>query len=297
MTVRRDAPGVPGDKILRALGRYHLLTRAQLTRLLYRQTSDTFVGEHLTRLTRLGYLRMERMPLLIPVGGTPGYWTLREAGRRYLLTAGVLLPPVKHAPLASPYHLRHLLALNDTLIALERLARTEPCLAIERVRHDRDLRREAPRVVLPDGRRTRVVPDAWIDLVVADEPMGIALEVDCGTESDRQWRQKVDGLIALAAGPYRDALGADSMTVATLVVGDARRFADLVRWTEAELVRLGKRHWSTLFWFTAAAPESIEPAALYLAPRWVCPFAPHLRPLLALGAGAPPAGDPRLATT
>jgi hypothetical protein len=173
----------------------------------------------------------------------------------------------------------------------------EPRIVIERVRHERELRRAAPRVILPDGRHTTVVPDAWIDLIVTDAPMGIALELDRGTEDDRQWRQKVAALVALAAGVYRDAFTTDSMTVATLVVGDARRVATLLRWTEIELARLGKQHWGETFWFSAAAPDRSDPTTLYLAPRWVCPFDPLPRPLIPFGSSEPPAGDPRLATT
>src|SRR5688500_18605981 len=126
-----DAPGLTGDRILRAVARYHLLTRDQLTRLLYRPSSTTFVGEHLTSLTRAGYLRMSRAPLTIPVGGPPGYWALRERGRRDLLAAGIDVPPLDRTPMPSPYHLRHLVALNDSLIALDRLCRADPRLELE----------------------------------------------------------------------------------------------------------------------------------------------------------------------
>ncbi len=284
MTASSDAPGLPGDKILRALGRYDLLTREQLTRLLYRPSSTTFVGEHLTRLTRHGYLRMERLPLAIAAGGTPGYWALAGPGRRYLLAAGVD-PPRPHAAPPSPLHLWHLLALNDALIALERLCRVDPRLALARLRHERALRRVAPRVVLPDGRAATVVPDAWIDLLVDGAPMGVALELDRGTEDERQWRRKVDALLALAAGPYRDAFATDSMTVAVVTTAGARRAEVLRRWTEHELAALGKRHWGELFWFTHTDPAIVEPAALYLGSHWVRPFDPVPRPLIELGAG------------
>ncbi len=286
---RSDVPGLPGDKILRALGRYHLLTRGQLTRLLYRPASTTFVGEHLTRLTRQGYLRMERVPLAIPVGGTPGYWMLREAGRRYLLTAGIEVPHPAPGPMTSPYHLWHLVALNDALIALELLCRTDRALVLERLRHDRDLRRNAPRVTLPDGRVTTVIPDAWIDLTVAGAPMGIALELDRGGEGggegERQWARKLAGLLALAAGPYRDTFAADSITVAVIVTTGARRVAVLRRWTEQELERLGKTHWGELFWFAHADPAQTDPAALYLGACWMQPFDPEPRPLIAIAEG------------
>jgi hypothetical protein len=285
------APGVPGEKILRALGRYQLLTRDQLTRLLYRPSSTTFVGEHLTRLTRLGYLRLGRLPLAIPVGGTPGYWTLAGPGRRFVAEAGVALPPERDRPLTSPLHLRHLLELNDALIALELLSRFGPRIALEGVRHERLLRRAAPRVVLPDGRATTVVPDAWVDLLVDDAPMGIALELDRGSEDERQWRRKVGALLALAAGPYRDAFAADSMTVAVIATTGARRVAELVRWTEAELTARGKPAWGELFWLTGAVPAATDPAALFLGARWVRPFDPVPRPLLDPAALAAPPGN------
>jgi hypothetical protein len=292
MTEPTAAPGLPGEKILRALGRYQLLTREQLTRLLYRPTSTTFVGEHLTRLTRLGYLRMGRLPLAIPVGGTPGSWTLAGPGRRFLLAAGVVLPPERDRPLASPLHLRHLLELNDALIALELLCRAEPRLVLEGVRHERLLRHDAPRVLLPDGRATTVVPDAWIDLAVDTAPMGIALELDRGTEDERPWRRKVAALLALAAGPYHDAFAAESITVAVVVTSGARRVGELVRWTEAELMARGKPAWGELFWLTGAVPAATDPAALFLGARWVRPFDPAPRPLVDPAAPAPPGGLP-----
>jgi hypothetical protein len=285
MTISMTAadPGLPGDKILRALARYLVLTREQLTRLLYRPTSTTFVGEHLTRLTRQGYLQMHRIPLAIAAGGTPGVWMLAPRGSRYLLDAGVT--PLRSQDRPSVLHLWHLLALNDALIAFEVLDRTDPRLIVERVRHEHLLRQLAPRVTLPDGRTTTVVPDAWVDVAIAQETMGIALELDRGTEEERQWRRKITALLALAAGPYRAAFDADSMTVAVLATSGERRAAVLRRWTEAELTDCGKEHWAELFWFANADPAVIEPTDLYLGRRWVRSFDPVPRPLIELSPG------------
>ena len=49
--------------------------------------------------------------------------------------------------------------------------------------------------------------------------------------------------------------------------------------------RRGKEHWAELFWFAHADPAVIDPAELYLGPRWVRPFDPAPRPLVELGAG------------
>jgi Replication-relaxation len=167
------------------------------------------------------------------------------AGTRYLLDAG--LTPIRSHDRPSPLHLWHLLALNDALIAFEVLCRTDPRLTLERVQSERLLRQLAPRVTLPDGRTTTVVPDAWVDLVIAHEAMGIALELDRGTEEERQWRRKIAALLALAAGPYRAAFDADSMTVAVLATSGERRATVLRRWTESELTDCGKEHWGELF--------------------------------------------------
>jgi len=278
------APGVPGDKILRAVGRYRLLTRPQLTRLLYGRSSTTFVGEHLTRLTRAGYLRMDRVPLQIPFGGTPGVWSLRGAGARYLRQAGLDVPTPTDRPLTSPLHLQHLLTLNDALVALERLCRDHPHLELERMRHDLELRRLRIHVRLADGRAGVVVPDAWVDLLVADAPMGLALELDRATEDEAKWARKLDGLLALAAGPYREQLGADSMTVAVITTGGQRRLAALRRWTEQALDRHGLSDWGELFCFTAADPAVVAPEALYLASSWIRPYAAAPCPLIPLAA-------------
>ncbi|MGH2530904.1 MAG: replication-relaxation family protein [Thermomicrobiales bacterium] len=278
-------PGVPGDKILRAVGRYHLLTREQLTRLLYRPTSGTFVGEHLTALTRHGYLEMHRVPLTIPFGGTPGYWVLTEKGRRFVRPTMELPPRLHHKPSYATYYLLHTVELNDALIALELLARDLPGVTLLRVHHERLLKRRPAKVTLADGATVSVVPDAWIDLVLAGEPMGIALELDRGTERDAQWRRKVAGLVALGAGPYREAFAADSMTVAVIATGGAHRLAEIVRWTEQELADLGRRHWREFFWFTHAIPKTTDPRALYAAARWVRPFDQTPRPLIELPQG------------
>jgi hypothetical protein len=280
MTIVPVAPGQPGDKVLRALGHYRVLTRRQLTCLLYRPSSTTFVGEHLTRLTRAGYLRMERVPLPIAAGGTPGLWSLREPGHRYLRQAGLDIPTAD--PPTSPLHLWHLLAVNDALIALERLCRADRRLALERLRHDLDLRRMGLRVRLPDGTAATVVPDAWADLLVAGAPMGLALELDRGTEDEATWVRKLDRLLGLAAGPYRDRLGADSMTVAILTTDGEQRLAALRRWTAAALDAHGLRDWDDLFWFAAGDPAAATPAELYLAPRWRSPGARLPRSLIPL---------------
>jgi Replication-relaxation len=274
------APGVPGDKLLRALGRYRLLTRRQSTRLLYRETSTTFVGEHLTRLTRAGYLEMMRIPLHLPIGGTPGIWTLRERGRRYLLDVGLEIPPLAAPPTSSP-HLWHLLSLNDALIALDLVCDRDEGLVLEALRHDLDLRRMAPRVTLPTGRQTSVIPDAWIDLLVDEVPMGIAFELDMGTEGEPRWGQKLEGLLALAAGPYQQLFGASSMTVAVLTTAGDRRLATLRRWTARFLDERDLKHWQELFWFAAADPALTDPAALYQGKRWRLPLDPLPRALLA----------------
>src|SRR5512135_2019586 len=85
---------------------------------------------------------------------------------------------------------------------------------------ERELKGNPARVdlVSGDGTSTRsvaVIPDAWFELAVgAKKPIAIAIELDRGSEDQKRWRSKVAALAAWAVGPYREAFGADTLTIA-----------------------------------------------------------------------------------
>jgi hypothetical protein len=159
------------------------------------------------------------------------------------------------------------------------------------VRHDRELKhRYAVPVRLPNGATCGVVPDGWLDVRVemADGRfrVPVVLELDRGTHERRRWRQKVEALLAFAAGPYQAAYGADSLTVAVVATpGEARR-RELLAWTEAVLRERRLREAADLFRLTGADPTG-DPVAFFCSPVWFRPFDARALPLLApRGGGA-----------
>jgi hypothetical protein len=283
--------GTADDRILRAIGRYHFLTATQVTRLLYRPGSKRDVEKRLAGLVKRGYLLA--LPGYSQRGRPPAIYTLDRQGRGYVEGLGIPVRarfrPAELRALKFPFH-DHTLALNDVLIALERLAARLPDrLWLEEVRHEQLLRERPLTVALGDGRTAGVVPDAWLDLRFPRpdrRPLRECwwLELDRGTEGQRDFREKVANLIAATvAGAYQDAFGTDLLTVAVVTVPErnpAQRREQLLRWIEQELGRLGLTDQADLFSVTSQDAARVDPAAMFLAPTWYVPFGTEPLPLL-----------------
>ena len=106
-----------------------------------------------------------------------------------------------------------------------------------------------------------------------------------GTEEQKKWRHKVRALLAFADGPYQEAFGTTSLTIAVVVTAGAKRLDDLLRWTEAELQTLGEEQNAGLFLFVACSPSQVAPEDLFFRPCWYQPFGQQNA--LALFEGAP----------
>ncbi len=143
------APGLSDEKVLRAIGRYFYLTAEQITRLLFSPNSHTYTSEILTRLTRERYLERTVMPRESEFGRGKSVWSLMGKGRSFLEGLGIsLLPRVSHTAVRSHSHFRHLLAVNDALIACEVFARDEPGVDLAGFVHERTFHRTPERVEL-----------------------------------------------------------------------------------------------------------------------------------------------------
>ena len=103
------------------------------------------------------------------------------------------------------------------------------------------------------------------------------------------WNRRI-AYVACASGsptPYRQAFGFDAPNVLTVVqpkegeqVKSADgRIRDLIKWTEDELIALGKRSWAPLFRFTTIAPETADPQIFFGAAVWETPFSRTKTPL------------------
>lgn len=293
MTPARTPRPTPSPKpadvpILAALGRYHYLTSEQLRRLLYGPGVITYVRARLKALSDAKLVTRLEQPHYSRTGSSPNVFRLAGRGYRFLADLNVRTTRLPDEKPHSYLYWRHTLALNDALIAAELLTRTHPELTIHRLVHERELKRLPVTVHLADGKRRGVVPDAYLALHEA-EPAGpgywtnLVWEIDMGTREQRDWREKVQALLAYGRGPYQETLGAESLTITVLTPQGAKRAAELVAWTEAELAHHNAQAYGAWFCIAGLDPSQVSPEELYLEPRWRQPFQAEPVPLIERG--------------
>jgi hypothetical protein len=214
-------------------------------------------------------------PKLGPYGSAPNRYRLARLGRNYLGLNG----RYRRSEGIWDYRtVRHLFAVNDFLITLELLAREYPeTVSLARTLHDLDLQR-TPVPVDVDGHRVYVVPDAWVDLEIQGQgQMCLVAEIDRGTEEGERWREKCRALLAYACGPYQDFFGVEDILTFVVATTDGEgRLANLLRWTEEEIQRIGADQdlYRDLFRFTAADIAPWHPEQLFFSSCWYRPFDP-----------------------
>lgn len=273
------------EAILCALSRFHYLTAGQTSRLLYPKLSDEnrYSQRRLKRLTDAGYvIRLRALPTP-RYGQAPHVFTLGRRGRQHVAALGVPVRPYfrpseeARAAENNPF-MTHRLATIDILIAAKCLCRDHP-VTCPRMLTERELKQAPVRVEVPPAprataettRRVAVIPDAWFELCVADQPpVSIALELDRGTEDQMVWRQKVAALAVWADGPYREAFTTDNVTIAVVCPNPSRRDV-LGRWTLRELQARGFEDIADIFLFTSESPVSTDPTVFFFGPRWYVP--------------------------
>ena len=293
---RRFVPGKADTAMLEAVLRFHCVTATQVTKLVYNTLGAlTKVQTRLKRLTEADYLL--RDPILErKVSGhvTPYYYTLGRAGMRHLARLGHEVPSQARPNRVTGWkyaHVAHLLAVNEALIAAERLTRAYPVIKLPRLLHDLDLKRSPIRVELADGTRPTVVPDGFLDFEVHVEEgyrLPACLEVDLGSENQATFRKKVRALLAFSRGPFQKAFDRQAVTILVIATGGVAHRDRLVRWTEAELQSLAVADEELdLFRFATfplgwdmAEAERPTPEQIYLEPAWVRPFDATPEPLL-----------------
>ncbi|WP_405824579.1 replication-relaxation family protein [Streptomyces sp. NBC_01390] len=269
--------GAVDEEILRAINRLQYMTAAQVGRLLYPDQHDDnrYVQRRLRSLVEAGYLlRLRELPTP-RIGSAPHVFTLADRGRRFVAGRGEVLassyyrPSEERAKARDNPFMEHTLAAVDVLVAAESLCRRFQ-VSMPRLLNERQLKRSSVRVQ-PAGRpapRVAVIPDAWFELQVSDDPsVAITLELDRATEGQKHWRRKIAALTAWAEGPYRQAFGADNLTVAVAAPSTPRR-EQLSAWTHEELEDIGKAELADIFLFTEASPVETDPFELFFTPCW-----------------------------
>jgi Replication-relaxation len=277
--------GEPDTAILIALNRFHYLTAAQTSRLLYPNLSDNnrYSSRRLKRLVDAGYvLRLGNLPTP-RFGSAPHVFTLARRGRQYLTQLGLetqnYFRPSEEADKAfnRPF-MRHTLAAVDVLIAADLLSK-DRSVVCPQLRCERELKRSPLRVdVAPapgstheGSRNVAVIPDGWFQLAVqGSPPYSIALELDRGTEEQKFWRRKVASLVVWANGPYRTSFETDNVTIAVVTPTHVRR-DQLRTWTARELQNRGWSADSDIFLFTSADPVKISPRSFFFDRHWYLP--------------------------
>ncbi len=279
----------PADvPILTALATYHYLTAEQIRRLHYGAGVITYVRARLKRLCEAKILTRLEQPHYARTGSASYVFRLATRGYRFLEELHV---PTTRLPDEKPHsylYWRHTLALNDALIAAALVTRTHPHLSITRLLHERELKHIPVRVTLASGKTVGVIPDAYLQLHEA-EAVGpgywhdLVVELDMGTTDQKEWRQKVEALLAYGLGPYRHLLGAASITIMVLTPQGSHRANELLGWTEAELTRLDQHALGEWFCISGLDPARCSPDELYLTPVWHQPFGTGPISLIALG--------------
>jgi hypothetical protein len=270
------------ESILRALARFHYLTAAQASRLLYPTLFDDnrYMQRRLKRLVDTDYVPRLRALPMPQYGQAPHVFTLAHKGRMYTHEMGIGLPTYfrpseeKRATWNHPF-MTHRLATIDVMIAADRLSR-EQGLNCPRMLSERELKQQAVQVQVPPGpnsitketRKVTVIPDVWFQLRLSgSEPHSIAIELDRGTEEQKTWRQKVAAYAYWVDGPYQEAFETDNLTIATVCLTDTR-VQQLANWTLKELRSRDFEELAELFLFTAASSVITAPLDFFSGSLW-----------------------------
>lgn len=271
------------DQLLRAVYAYHFLTVDQVVRLFYRHGSLAYVRVRLKRLADEGYLQRLRLPQ--PTSGNPPWiYTLAQHGASYLKASGCteFVSFRDDAQQHSWLFLHHTLAVNDVLIAAALLTRVVPEVTLVDMRHERTLRHYPVKVAIDGGRETMtLVPDGWLDFHVrASTRVSVLLELDMGTIEQKAFKRKLRGLLAFLAGPYQEAFGSASVSVAFATTAGAARAERIRVWIEQVLREQRSEQEAELFLVANLPTGELDPNVVFCLPYWRSPFSSSVVSLL-----------------
>ncbi len=271
------------DLILRAVHELHFVTVDQITRLYFSAGSLTHVREILKGLCDASYLRRLKMPSSQD-GGKPWVYTLARAGMRYPKSVGVKefgrVSPSEHVE-HSYLFLAHTLGVNDIVIGAKLLQEEAPAYVLADFLHEWELKRRPVQVKTSKDGAMAIVPDLWLDMHIGGTARAsITLEYDRGTVSPAAWQRKIRGLMAFADGPYQEAYGSESLTIAIATTAGEHRAQQIRSWIEHELELANRRQDGELFLVMALPEQSFDANAFFLTPIWQQPFGAQLVTLL-----------------
>lgn len=215
------------ETVLHALARFRLARTSELLRYAFRETRRDTAAVRLRRLFDAKYLG-----LLPPVLGSENVYRLGPEAKRHL--AGQVVQLGK-APRGG---LNHHLAIVETWVAIVSL----PGVELERCLPDWELREQFAATEL------RVIPDLFMLVRMGQDLLPVAVEVDCGTESQTVLGRKLEAYRALW-GQAPGLFGYDRFGVAVVWHAPGRR---------AQLAAALKKVWVVphVLWTCSEDPSS-----------------------------------------
>jgi hypothetical protein len=284
------------EKILAALLEFDYLTAQQLTTLLYATGSLTYVRAKLRALVAANLVfalsgksvGLPQLPQVFTPTGKARAYASNFLGNP---TRQRFRPSEEREKAENLFFLKHSLAIRDVLIAARLLANTTPGIVLNRIYHERDLRRkiyvEVP-VHTGQGkiRKEKIClePDASCDFIVQQTWRDFFhIEVYRYLPVETLWKQKVTGLVTYRQSGQHEALFHTSALSIAVFAQTKEMAHTLKEWTEEALTKLKQPGEGQRFFFnTTDDPTSATPTEMYLAPLWQQAFGTATTPLLVL---------------
>jgi Replication-relaxation len=193
------------EKILFALLEFDYLTAQQLTTLLYSPGSLTYVRAKLRALVAAKLVfALAGRSVGLPLVFTPTAKARASASNFRGTTQRKRFRPSEEREKADNlFFIKHTLAIRDVLIAARLLANTTPGVVLNRIYHERDLRRkiyvEIP-IKTSQGKQSKqticLEPDASCDFIVQQTWRDFFhIEVYRYLPDETLWKQKVTGIV------------------------------------------------------------------------------------------------------
>ncbi len=270
------------DKILKAVYFYRGLTAEQIACLFFKFSSLTYVRDRLAHLTEHKYLHRYRYPTL-SLGVSAWVYELGTLGIKYLRR-------LEDFDVADRFrgaedeergygNVKHLLTLNDFLIAGEKLPQLLPSINLTYRLHDWMLHQEPLKAKI--GREeVSIIPDGFLHCHVTHGvttySMPIWVEMDMGSEFGKKMREKLTGILTIVHNlAYKELFTVEDITVAFVTLDEKRR--DLLRsYVKERLQAMKLTSLDQLFLFASlpyttdekTKAQWIDPRTAFLTPLW-----------------------------
>lgn len=278
---------ISDEDILLLAHRYGYISVEHVRRRFFSNTPE-WVTKRLKRLYTRGFLTHLTDEINHRVGRDQYIFMLTRDGQVRLGELGVAVPKRVKKTRKPGVRMDHTLGVTHFFVNLERLAAEAPeRIAIDAIKHEIDFDCEPEQITLPGGTAGTYKPDGFARVFIDGIEHCLILEYDRGTEkTEREWREKLTGLLAWLNTSYRTDYSAQSAAVAVVAETGQWRADQLLRWTERILEEENLREAGGLFLVSAERPDRTEATTFFTGSHWREPFSRQSYALLELGVPA-----------